>query len=116
MDSLAPQCFAGDEKDVMEFRLRMTAFRPLKHAKEAFEGKVSYYVAVIENDTFKILSRSNHDLKVKFNKGQATKVMFEHLTQKFPKGKSVSLYVGFNLNTEQLNSLRKERENKLKSH
>ena len=89
-------------------RLRTTSLRPLASFHTSLTIKPSYFVAVVDNAGH-VLSRSNHDLEVVFQEKQTTKVNFIRLQEKVPSYKEVTIYVGFNLEEAQLDSLRKER-------
>ena len=113
MDSITPYCTQTKDKVNIEFRLRMTAFRPYKKAQDSFDGKASYFVAIIDESTSKVLSRTNHDLNFTFEEQQTTKVMFEDLEEVVPAGKDLAIYVGFNLRKDQVDLVQKQRQKKL---
>lgn len=116
MDSITPECWEKGNQLVIDFRLRMTAFRPVAHANESLKSRASYFVAVIDNDTDKVLSRTDHELTFTFAENQSTKVMFENMREEVPAHKNLSLYVGFNLDQKQLDFFKQEREKKMRGH
>ena len=69
---------------------------------------VSYFAVVTDADG-KILSRSEHELKVSFDNHQTTKVSKVRLLEVVPSKKDVILYVGFNLDEQQFHLLQDER-------
>lgn len=115
MDSLIPKCSEGDHQTIVDFRLRTTSFRPLGSFHVPMTIKPSYFVAVVDN-AGNVLFRSNHNLEVTFEEKQTTKVNFIPLREKVPSHKDVSVYVGFNLDENQLNLLRKERNKNVHNH
>lgn len=108
MDSLFPHCTRDGHQTHIDLRLRTTSFRPLSKFHHPLTMKISYFVALIDTDG-KVLSRSNHDLEVAFSEKQTTKVTFVQIKESIPSNKRASLYVGFNLDENQLELLRKER-------
>lgn len=111
LDSLIPHCSQKENHVTIDFRLRITGFRPLVNFKSPLKFNTSYFVAVID-DEGKIFSRTDHDLSLKFEEHQTTKIVFENLKEKFPCDRNLSLYVGFNLDDAQLAYFEKERHKK----
>lgn len=108
IDSLTPTCFQEQDQTLIDFRLRMTSIRPLKHFHSPHKFNVSYFVVVMEN-TGHILSRSDHELPIAFEEKQTTTVNFVRLKETVPSQKDVTLYVGFNLDEDQVKLLEEER-------
>lgn len=111
IDSLIPHCTAEDNNISINIRMRLTSLRPSLNMNIPLTIKPSYFVAVID-DQGRILSRTDHTVEVTFTENQTTKVSFEHLEEKVPFQKGVSLYIGFNLDKSQLDYLKQEREKK----
>ncbi|HUX78381.1 MAG TPA: hypothetical protein VMW10_01340 [Alphaproteobacteria bacterium] len=108
LDSVIPQCTTDGLQTWVDFRLRITSIRPLLSFNTPMTIKTSYFVAVIDK-AGNVLSRSNHDLVVKFEEKQTTKVNFVQLEERVPLGKEASIYIGFNLDETQRDFLGKER-------
>lgn len=111
LDSLMPECTQDGNTTHVRFRLRMTSFRPLKNSHQATTLKPSYFVAIVDK-VGNVLSRSDHDIEVTFEEKQTTKVSFLNVEEVVPAHKEVAIYVGFNLEEEQLQRLQKERRRK----
>ncbi|MBY0500808.1 MAG: hypothetical protein K2P93_02250 [Alphaproteobacteria bacterium] len=109
IDSLIPHCTAENNQVAITIRMRLTSLRSSSSMHIPATIKPSYFVAVID-DQGKILSRTDHTVEVTFIENQTTKVSFEHLEERIPFQKGVSLYIGFNLDNSQLEYLKQERE------
>jgi len=109
LDSLIPKCTRDNVYVYVNFRVRMTSIRPLSNYHEPLTIKPSYFVAVVD-DIGNILSRSDHELEISFEKMQTTKVSFFKVEEIIPVHKKAALYIGFNLDESQVAWLKKERE------
>ncbi|MBS0271384.1 MAG: hypothetical protein JSR85_01905 [Proteobacteria bacterium] len=112
LDSLKPECTQEDKLKNVNFRLRMTSFRPLGSFRTPMTIKPSYFIAVMDKEG-NILSRSDHELEIVFEENQTTKVSFISVEEQVPAQKDVTIYVGFNLGKAQIQQLQKEREKSL---
>lgn len=108
IDSLIPTCAKEAHHIAIEFRLRMTSFRPLEKSHDPLKTTVSYFVAVID-DTGQVLSRSDHSQDISFSEKQTTCISLITLKEVIPLGQNVNLYVGFNLSEAQINQAQNER-------
>lgn len=109
LDSLIPKCTRDNDNIYVDFRVRLTSIRPLSSYHNPLTIKPSYFVAVVD-DRGNILSRSDHELEISFEKLQTTKVSFFKVEEVIPAHKKAALYVGFNLDETQIDWLKKERE------
>lgn len=112
LDSLKPECTQEEKLKNVNFRLRMTSFRPLGSFRTAMTIKPSYFIAVMDKEG-NILSRSDHELDLVFEENQTTKVSFISVEEQVPVQKEVTIYVGFNLDKAQVEQLQREREKSL---
>ena len=115
IDSLLPECYRDNVFLYVNFRVRMTSLRPMTGFHDPLTIKPSYFVAVVDEEG-NILSRSDHELEITFAKQQTTKVSFLKIEEVIPVQKKASIYVGFNLDENQIAWLKKDREKGFSNH
>lgn len=109
-DGLRCGCVVEDSMIVMDLHLRLTSLRPFLKIDIPVTTKLSYFVAVVD-ERGNILSRTNHEIDFTFEEKKRSSVNFQHLQEVVPLG-NASVYIGFNLNEDQMILLEEEKKKK----
>lgn len=113
IDGLTCSCTAGENQILMDLRLRFTSLRPLTLSRKSLTLSPSYFIAVVDGKGG-LLSQTNHKVDLFFEEKKPSTVSFQHLLEVVPSSDAI-VYIGFNLNEDQLRFLQEERHKKKQS-